>query len=201
MTKHQEEINKFSDTFEWLDSAVPDDEISEKDGGLFQDIRVIESLLDAYTGKNWNRLKHQYSFHLTPSISPDDPGQYLLATSCELIIPGVDHGDRDRVILCTSCIDVAQYPNQPNILMTGLSEATKAGVKVLGRRFGKDLNEERGAGRRESTSDNGRKRAPVKMKPDAKIMKEYLNAVSTGNKEKVSKLKEIYDIKTEEDYA
>lgn len=184
MTNHVDELKAAPSIEWWLQQSVPDEEISTKDGGLFQDIRVIESLLDAYTCRKWSRANHRYEFH-----------EGALSTSFELILPDEDDTRRTRVILCASLIDLADYDGNPNLLMTGISEATKAGVKILGRRFGKDLNEERGVGRKidNTIAAPKKKREAVKMMPDAKIKKELAMAVASGNRDKVAKLKDMYD--------
>lgn len=189
---YQEEIDRAGGFASWLDTEVPADEISEKEGGLFQDIRVVENLLDAYTSKSWGRKNHNYEFH---TITVDGHTETYLSTSIEIHL-GCEDG---RVLIGGSMLKLTDYAENPNIVMTGVSEATKAAVKVLGRRFGKDLNEESGAGRRPETNRKTTvKRAPVLMKPDKKIMNEYLQAVCAGDKQKIEKMKSIYDIKVEE---
>ncbi len=173
----------------WLKEPVPEEEIElldETDSkSAYQPIWVIETLLDRLTSNNWNRLNHKYSFH------PDSMGVEWLATSHEIEL--FYEGTR-RVLICSSFINPNQYLDTRNLLQTGIAEATKAGVKILGSRFGKGLNDR-------MVLKTKPKRTKVKVTPDAKVMQAYINAVALQDKETIEKLLSHYDIKTEQDAA
>lgn len=119
---------------EWLIAPPPEEEITkDKIKGEYLDITVVERLLDDYCKAMsccWSRKTHHYSFHTIG-------GEAWLATSLEIHF---NHRDA-HVILCGSFIRLADYPYNRNMVQTGISEATKAGVKILGNRFGKSLND------------------------------------------------------------
>lgn len=167
-----------------FDDPVPESEIEKnEDGSLFIPIRIIEELLDSVSEKTWDRVNHKYSFHI------DAAGDQSLATSFELKL--IAFGG-ERTLLCSSFIRLKDYENNSNILQTGIAEATKAGVKVLGKRFGKDLNH---------SIQNKKEKVPIKRKPDAKVMSAYMNAIMNNHNEEITRLLSMYDIKTENNYA
>lgn len=168
---------------EWLNEEVPDFELDEKDGALFIPIWVVESLLDELSGCNWNRYEHKYSLH------PDSNGVEWLATSHLL---DVFYGDGKRTLLCSSFINPQQYPDAKNLLQTGIAEATKAGVKVLGVRFGKSLNER-------TTFKKKKAKVPIKRTPDKKVLQAYADAIQREDEETISKIESMYNIKTQQD--
>lgn len=171
---------------EWLNSPVPETELEHKDSSpdiVYQPIWVIEKLLDEMTQNNWSRTDHKYSFH------SDKEGVEWLATSHTLNFCN-DAGEQ-RVLLCSSFINPMEYQETSNLLHTGIAEATKAGVKVLGDRFGKSLN---------SRTILKEKKTPVKSKavPDARILKAYHKAITDNDQETIDRLVKIYDIKEKE---
>lgn len=178
-----------SEIEKWLKEQVPEEEIELLDDtdpkSAYMPIWVIETLLDRLTMGNWNRLNHKYSFH------PDTMGVEWLATSheLELLYDGVR-----RVLICTSFINPNQFLDTRNLMQTGIAEATKAGVKVLGSRFGKGLNDR-------MVLKTKPKRQKIKVTPDAKVMKAYMEAVAENDTEKINNLLSHYDIKTDKDHA
>jgi hypothetical protein len=160
---------------DWLKLPVPPEEIElNDDGSEFQPIWVIESLLDELCNSNWSRHSHRYSFH-------EMYNTFWLATS---IVTEVKYTGTRRNLACSSYINLLDYSGNSNILQTGIAEATKAGVKILGSRFGYSLN-------KRTTSP--KKRAAVKMPPDKKIRLAYAEAVSHQEQDKIKMLESIYD--------
>lgn len=169
----------------WLDSEVPETDIElldDKDTmSAYIPIWIIESLLDYLSFNKWDRRNHKYSFH------PDHSGGEWLATSIELEIT---YAGMTRTLICSSFINTSSYPENKNILQTGIAEATKSGVKILGRRFGKCLNER-------AVMKKKVARVAIKVKPDSKVMATYLNAIQNKDTEKIATILKIYDIKTD----
>ncbi len=163
---------------EWLQLPVPKEEIElNDDGSEFQPIWVIEKLLDELCNYNWSRHSHRYSLH-------EIGNSFWLATSIITEIKyNLPPGTVRRNLACSSFLDLSQYTNNSNILQTGIAEATKAGVKVLGSRFGYSLNQRTAKKIREKT----------KMPPDKKIKEQYARYVSEKNESKVKLLESIYD--------
>jgi isopropylmalate/homocitrate/citramalate synthase len=145
----------------------------------------VERDLDMITMCNWSRYDHKYSFHA------DNEGTEWLATSHLLRL---NYGIVERILVCSSFINPTEY-GITNILQTGIAEATKAGVKVLGKRFGIELND------RTVPKGTAKVRKQHKAKPDKSIMDAYLKAVMENDTLKQAQLLAIYDIKTSEDYA
>lgn len=145
----------------------------------------VERDLNYLSDSNWSRFDHKYSFHA------DHEGTEWLATSHLLKI---SYGGMERILVCSSFINPNEY-GISNILQTGVAEATKAGVKVLGKRFGIELNERTAP----------KKTAPAKEKkkaaPDKTIMAAYTKAIMENDTVKIEQLLSIYDIKIGEDYA
>lgn len=160
---------------DWLKQPVPIAEIEKNDDGSeFQPIWVIESLLDELCNYNWSRHSHRYSLHETHN-------NWWLATS---IVTELKYNGIRRNLVCGSFINMNDYPGNSNMLQTGIAEATKAGVKVLGSRFGYSLN---------NRTSSVKLKKPVKMSPDKKIRLDYANAVNAGDTEKINMYESIYD--------
>jgi hypothetical protein len=170
-------------TQEWLNSDPPI--IEEKDGALFVPGWAVEADLNLLCEYNWNRHNHKYSFHV------DHNGDEWVATSVLLelhyFISGITV---KRILAGSSFIKIADYPESKNILQTGITEATKAGTKVLGNRFGYSLNNR-------TVIKEKQKKERVKSAPDPQIMKAYLKAVHEKDEATIKRLTTIYDIKTE----
>ena len=169
---------------EWLNSPVPEEELESKDsapGIVYQPIWVIEKLLNELSDKNWDRVDHKYSFHT------DNAGTQWLATSHLL---KVNVGGVERTLLCSSFINPLEYGETSNLLQTGIAEATKAGVKVLGTRFGFALNNR-------TVLKEKKTKIKSKVVPDAKILASYHKAVAEKDEGTIAKLIGIYDIKQE----
>lgn len=143
----------------------------------------VERDLDYLSNGNWSRFDHKYSFHA------DHEGTEWLATSHLLKISYVG---MERILVCSSFINPNEY-GISNILQTGIAEATKAGVKVLGKRFGIELNER--------TMPKKPPKVKRKATPDKAIMSAYTKAIMDNDTEKQAQLLEIYDIKIDKDYA
>jgi len=178
---------------DWLNEMPPESEIEWKEGiddkgntvsVAYQPIWVIEDLLNSYCKKmerdHWDRSKHHYSFV--------EIGNFVyLATSHEILILG-------RSILCSSCIKISDYPNNTNYLQTGIAEATKAGVKVLGNRFGASLND-RKALKSNNVPDGNGSTANIRPKatPDADVRKHYAEAIASGKFNLVREYEKNYE--------
>ena len=165
-------------------SSEPINVEQNDNGSLFIPIWQVEKDLDAFTENNWSRFNHRYSFQT------DHTGVEWVVTSHELEIY---YGGLKRILLCSSIINPQEYIGNSNIIHTGISEATKAGVKVLGKRFGSELNDR--------VAPKKKKKEPIKARPDATVMKAYVKACMDNDKGKINQLLSRYDIKTDEDYA
>lgn len=155
------------------------------DGSEYIPIWQVENDLDTLCGKNWSRYDHKYSLHT------DHSGYEWLATSLllEINVVGVK-----RILVCSSFISAEHYAGNTNLLQTGVAEATKAGVKVLGKRFGKELNDR--------FVPNVKKiKPPIKARPDSAVINAYHKAIFEKDTAKIEQLLSRYDIKTEGDYA
>lgn len=155
------------------------------DGSVYIPIWQVEKDLDTISDGRWSRKNHKYSFH------PISDASRILATSHELII---QYGGVERILLCSSLIDPVDYPGVKNLLQTGIAEATKAGVKILGKRFGGELNDR-------TVPKKVKNKLPVKVKPDKAVLTAYTKAVMDNDTKKIEQLLTRYDIKTEKDYA
>lgn len=155
------------------------------DGSSYIPIWQVEKDLNEVTEGNWSRYDHKYSFH------PDKEGNEWLSTSHLL---EVNYSGMKRILLCSSLINPMEYPGNSNLLQTGIAEATKAGVKVLGKRFGSELNER-------VLPKQKKKKEPIKARPDKAIMTAYTNAIMQNDTAKIEQLLSRYDIKTDADYA
>jgi hypothetical protein len=163
---------------DWLAGEPPITE--EKDGALYVPIWQVEADLNELCENNWSRHNHKYSLHT------DHDGDVWVATS---VITEVNYGELRRLLICSSYIRAAEYPDSKNILQTGIAEATKAGVKVLGNRFGYALND------RTVLKEKPAKQR-IKPKPDAQILKAYNKALIEKDSQTISRLTTIYDINT-----
>jgi hypothetical protein len=169
---------------DWLNQPVPDEEISwteDAQPAAYQPIWVIEFLLNQLSENTWERYDHKYSFHT------DREGFEWLATS-HLLKVQLGKTEVSRVLVCSSFIRLIDYGGNSNILQTGIAEATKAGCKVLGCRFGNTLNN-----RAEIKVKSVKER--VKPKPDAKILMQYNQAKEFKQTDIINKIEEIYDVK------
>lgn len=164
-------LNEEPTEIEWTDDLKP---------AAYIPIWAVENYLDILSDSSWERYDHKFVWR-------EMFNTIMLSTSHLLKV-------RNRVLLCSSIIDPAQYNGSGNLLHTGIAEATKAGVKVLGRKFGRFLNER-----------DILKEKPVRVKrkaaPDAQIMKAYLNAIKEKDTKTVERLTDIYDIKIEANYV
>lgn len=158
------------------------------DGSSYIPIWQVENDLNDLCKCNWGRFEHKYSFHANHS------GEEWLSTSHLL---EVNYSGMKRILLCSSLINPKEYPGNSNLLQTGIAEATKAGVKVLGKRFGKELNDR--VISKAATKPN--RKPPIKARPDNTVMSAYIKAVSEKDTKKIEQLLARYDIKTEVDYA
>lgn len=169
MTEHEIAVwlNEEPTEIEWTDDLKP---------AAYIPIWAVENYLDILSDSSWERYDHKYVWREMFNTT-------MLSTSHLLKV-------RNRVLLCSSIIDPAKYQDSGNLLQTGIAEATKAGVKVLGRKFGRFLNER-----------NVLKPKPDRVKrkaaPDAQIMKAYLKAMHDNDIKTIERLVGIYDIKTE----
>lgn len=175
----------------WLDEhpTIAMLEQNEKDGSDYIPIWMIETLLNEYsnlmvtdmtdTVLPWSRYNHKYAFH-------EVAGFEWLSTSLELKVG-------NRILLCGSMIKLLDYPDNSNWIATGIAEATKAGVKVLGNKFGKSLN-----ARTVLKNKNGtQQKTSHKMKPDAEIRKKHLQAIIAKDEVTIMKLEAAYDLNIE----
>lgn len=174
-------IQKFDDFFNSDPLVIEQND----DGSLYIPIWQVEKDLDFISNSNWSRAKHQYAFHA------DHSGEEWLSTSCEVMLT---YSGMERILLCSSIISPKQYPMNQNILQTGIAEATKAGVKILGRRFGNELNA-RNIPKTKKVKD------PIKSRPDNKVMSAYLKAIAEKDETTIERLLKRYDIKTEISHA
>lgn len=177
---------EFIDIIEWL-SVEPDPKSEleyNEDGSAYIPIWKIEDYLDKLCEGKWSRPGHKYSFHTILSTE-------WLATSHDL---EVNYAGMKRILLCSSFINTLDYSDSKNILQAGVAEATKAGCKVLGARFGKNLND-----RNILKPKIVKERA--KAKPDDSILKAYWAAFNKNDMSTMKRLTTIYDIKTEEIHA
>jgi peroxiredoxin len=98
------------------------------------------------------------------------------------------------VLICSSFINPKEYPDNTNLLQTGIAEATKAGVKVLGVRFGKSLNAR-------TVFKKRNLKAAVKRNPDNKVLQAYHAAKSKDDFDTINRIEEMYNIKQETNVA
>lgn len=160
------------DMQKWLGTEPPI--ICQNDQGFdYIPIRDLEDTLDEYD-PFWARENHRYHFV--------EVGDYLyLSTSIQIVVVA------SRVLTGGSMLKLNDYPDNENIIQTGISEATKAAAKVLGRRFGKYLNENR----RETPA---REPKTIKKLPaDHSIRQIYARSVAEGIWGVVERLESIYD--------
>lgn len=179
-------MQDFPDIIEFL-AYEPDPKTDleyNDDGSAYIPIWKVETWLDELTAGTWGRSNHKYSIH------PGHSNEWL-ATSHELKL---SYAGVDRILLCSSFIDPIQYPGARNLLQTGIAEATKAGVKILGSRFGKNLND-RTIIKAKTTKER------IRKKPDATVMKAYMAAFGKQDMETMKRLVEVYDINTSEIHA
>lgn len=169
---------------EFLNSD-PENIEQNDDGSVYIPIWQVENDLNYISHGKWGRFSHKYSFHI------DHNGVEWLATSHEL---DVNYNGVKRILLCSSFISPLDYKETKNFIHTGIAEATKAGVKVLGKRFGRELNER-------TVLKPKTKKEPIKARPDNKVMAAYLKAVAEKDTPTIERLLKRYDIKTEKDYA
>jgi hypothetical protein len=173
----------------WLDEHPTPDMIEQNpDGSDYLPIWVVENLLEElYENKatEWDRKNHQYMVH-------EINGFLYLSTSFELFLKNGIHPEFNRTILCGSMIKLLDYPDNSNWIATGIAEATKAGVKVLGNKFGKSLNA-RTVLKNKNGSD--KKRNTELLKPDKEIRLQHGRALLENDTDAIQKLEKIYDFK------
>jgi hypothetical protein len=164
----------------FLDAEVPQEEIETINGAQYQPIWVIENLLDELTSATWNRCNHKFE------VKEFGDDVHIL-TSIEV---HVNYGGYSRVLIGGSSISGKDYPDNPNPAQVGIAEATKAAVKVLGRRFGRYLND------RDVNKETGKRteKKAVKIFADVGIMLEYTRAIQENDIEKINNLQAAYDL-------
>lgn len=167
---------------EWLDSDPPAHEVEKNaDGSRYIPIRVVEELLDEYTGLDWSSDDFKWA------ALPLDGGVYW-SGSIELLYFDPSEGGRMNQKPGAATIFSGDYPGNKDWLPTLLSECIKNAAKKIGRRFGRYLNDDK--------SEARQRMQPVRTKPDAQIMKDYMEAVSRNDKDTIDFLVRTYEINT-----
>ena len=154
----------------------PEHIASNSDGSQYIPIGFIEQYLDELTESNWTTKN--FVFYT-------GTGDFISA-SIELVI---QTPEINRTLVGGITFHPSEYPNNYDFVGIAISECTKNAAKKLGDKFGRSLN-----GRTELRQSKTEKE-PVKMKPDAAIMKQYLAALQANRILEIDRLTNIYDIK------
>lgn len=181
-TKKQSPTNDQS----WVNDEVPENEIDyNDDGSEFIPIPIVEGLLSK-VDVCWGTENFKFRIF---SI-----GERTFASgSLELVLMFFG---RLRRVVGAATIEIISGDNVEAIIK---SESIKNSSKVLGKRFGRDLNGRGDMLIRQSPSPtikkNGKQKPPaVKKDPDEKMQAQYNKAVDTKQDGLVAALNEIYNI-------
>lgn len=158
---------------------------SNADGSRYIPIHLLEEELD------WLKFSTR---NFSYQIFKDGYANVCVAASIELEIKYGGHDDnlytRTFVGACNFIIN-SIAPN-PHFLATAKSECIKNAASDIGKYFGRGLNINI-----TPQTENTEPPKP-KLKPDSKIMKQFLSAVEKKDQATITLLSNIYDIKTEE---
>lgn len=181
IVKTHAEIQDQLTMMDWLNSEPPAEEImTNDDGSQYIPIGIIENLLTQYSNSKWSTTNFKWNFLQQATT-------LFISGSVEIVIH--IFGFPRHLTGAATITDFAYAGNQ-DYIATVLSEATKNAAKKLGVRFGKNLN-----GRSEKRTNGLTEKKSVKLKPDAGIMKIYMDALGFGDIDKVTQLEKIYDIR------
>lgn len=171
---------------EYLRQEPMDFDIKEKDGGKFIPILPLENSLDFFA---WSTKSFVWQ------IYKDGYANLCVGASIELILNWEDdNGNISQRSFVGACnFSFKSIDPIPDWLATAKSMCIKNAAASAGKKFGRDLNEDT-VPNRVSTD-----KPKVKMKPDSKIMKQFMAAVETKDEATITMLGNIYDIKTESD--
>lgn len=172
---------------EWVNSEVEKDVLKSLDNGysFFIPINLVEDRLDPLT---WSTKNFQHV------IFKDGYSNLCVSASLELEIKYTDlNGDvivRTFVGACNFSLKAIE-PNT-HFLATAKSECIKNAASDIGKYFGRGLND------CITPMQKAIERKTVKANPDAKIMQQFLKAVSEKDEATMVLLSNMYDIKTEQ---
>lgn len=179
--RNRKKFNNDTDS-KWLESEPPKSEVeSNPNGSRFIPIEYIRALLDRLNGTVKNYRVQLYR---------DGIGM-AAAGSLELTVT-ID--GKERTV-------TGAYNLKLNEAIGGYwngslkSDCIKNAAAELGRRLGRDLNIGNDAPTIAKQQLTIQER--VKMKPDSKIMKQFLTAIEKKDQAAITALTNIYDIKTE----
>jgi len=163
------------------------DIVAENDsGGFYIPISDLEDCLDAF---HWNTQNYQWNLY------KDGYANLCVAASIELVLNFIsDHGEKMKRTFVGACnFALSSLSQIPDWNATAKSMCIKNAASDAGRWLGRGINEER------LPSRVAPEKKEVKIKPDSKIMKQFMKAVEAGDEATITMLSNIYDIKTEVD--
>jgi len=165
-----------------LFSPPPKEALKENaDGSKFIPINVLESFLDAL---NWSTRNFNHY------IFKNGYADLAVSASIELVIR-YEHNGKEIERSFVGCASFPLKSIEPNthFLATVKSECIKNAASDIGNYFGRGLNDNL------PLSDSVKNEEKPKVKPDSKIMKQFLEAVEKGDTATITMLSNIYDIK------
>lgn len=152
----------------------------------FIPISILENMLDVF---DWETNNFSYN------IYKDGYANLCVAASIELKI---SYRNQEGKVITRTFVGACNFsinsiePN-PHFLATAKSECIKNAASDIGKYFGRGLNDGIVPVYKKA------EKQVVKSKPDSKIMKQFLQAVEKKDEATITMLKNIYEIKTEED--
>ena len=167
---------------EWLNSEPLTSEVELSPyGGRHIPIDKLRPILDKL---NWSTTNYK------PTLYTDGYANKSACGSIELTVT-VDGVQRTVTGAYNLLLSEA-----PNGFWNGTlkSECIKNAAKDLGKRFGRDLNDDLP---KEQLVKEVAVKNTLKAKPDSKIMKQFLSAVEKGDEAAITTLTNIYEIKYE----
>jgi hypothetical protein len=154
------------------------------DGGKFIPINELENMLDEL---DWGtRNFHSYIFK-------DGYANLVIAASLELVVKFKFNGlERERSFVGACSFSLKSIDPNKHFLATAKSECVKNAASDIGKYFGRGLNDDL-----PPDSEKTETKVLLRMKPDSKIMKQFLKAVEDKDEPAITMLTNIYEINTE----
>jgi hypothetical protein len=140
-------------------NSEPSVVFKNEQGAEYIPIWAIEDDLDTLD-ESWHKREHKWEYSKC--------GNYL-STSIVVVVFG-------RTLCGASYIRITDYPSEQNIMAVGISEAIKNAVKVLGKRFGRELNDRRSQGDTQPITKNEKQEIVKAVKERERLKKLIENA-------------------------
>jgi hypothetical protein len=205
MTIEKVKITSIEEWQDWVTSPPPEEQIETIDGVFIIRHKIIEKKLDMITNFNWETRNYQSK--IIELVDANNVKHQYISASLELVVNTTFLRSMTRVLVGAVSIPMAFFQNEDGTLHGHFDNTAKSlcisnAASELGEQFGRNLNDVPPVITAKKKS-NGNRRQPVKMIPDAKIKKQYAEAVAFNELDTVAKLLALYEFPdpVKSDYA